>query len=135
MTWICNYWFKSYLTSKILMRLDVPIFWTFSASKCSYFVLIFDETFLPVNSGRSGDIGDIEYFNIYLEAQKAKYPNRTSDYITNDGFDYDKKIFTRIIKNFSFVFVFELYSLKMFLNYSYFFTNFSLFVFIKLVFI
>ena len=117
------------------MRLNVPIFWTFSASKCSYFVLIFDETFLSVNSGGSGDIGDIEYFNTYLEAQKAKYPDRTSDYITNDGFDYDKKFFTRIIKNFSFVFVFELYSLKMFLNYSYFFTNFSLFVFIKLVFI
>ena len=36
-------------TSKILMRLDVFIFWNFSALKCSYFVLIFYETFSAVN--------------------------------------------------------------------------------------
>ena len=46
------FWYVAHFfirTSKISMRLNVLIFWRILASKCSYFVLIFYETFLPVN--------------------------------------------------------------------------------------
>ena len=37
----------------MFMRLSALIFWRFSASKCSYFVLIFFETFLFINGDNS----------------------------------------------------------------------------------
>ena len=60
-------------TNEILMRFNVLIFCRFSASKCSYFVLIF--------------IGNIECLKTTLEDYKVIYPNGTSDYIIKDYFD------------------------------------------------
>ena len=79
------------------MRLHVLTFCRFLVlgSKCSYFVLIFYETFSPITDEnhswrlqftQTGDVVTIECFNTTLEEYKVIYPNGIFDYITKDDF-------------------------------------------------
>ena len=59
----------------------------FSHRNTPLFVLIFYETFLPVNDDYTL-IGEyIEYFNTILGEYKVPYLDGTCDYITEDDFD------------------------------------------------
>ena len=86
------------------MRLSVLSFLWFSASKCSYVVLIYYEIFLSVHGKNYywhqklsliEDIGDIEYFNATLDEHKIIYLNGTYYYITKDDFDGIQVLFCK----------------------------------------
>ena len=83
------------------MRFRVLVLWRFSDPKCSYLSLFLGkflsfnvENYLCERKLKLYKLWyDIEYFNTTLEEYKIIYPNETSDYIINDGFDSVRRSF------------------------------------------